>query len=193
MVGGDHNHPTGPFRTALDLLLTGVLAKHGIRRIGLACYPEAHRKVEARRLDEALDAKLALAGQQGLECWLVTEFCLEAAPVLAFLRRLRARRIRAPVRIGIAGPTDRRTLWKHALHRGIGGSIRTLGDRPDIIHDPLIRETPDALVANLAAELADPVCLGVAGLHFFAFGGIEAAIQWGNAAGRCLRSDADRY
>ncbi len=46
VVGGDQDSAAGPFQSALDLLRTGALARRGFRRIGLACYPEAHRRID---------------------------------------------------------------------------------------------------------------------------------------------------
>ena len=42
VLGGDRSEPAGPFKEALDLLETGQLSEHGIRKIALACFPEGH-------------------------------------------------------------------------------------------------------------------------------------------------------
>lgn len=178
VIGGDRA-VLGPYRGAEDLLRTGAFERQGFRAIGLACYPEAHRKIDRAVLDAALDAKLRLVERGGMQPWLVSQFCLEAEPIVTMLGRLRARGINAPLRIGIAGPTDRRAMWKYALACGIGTSIRALGTRTDAIRDLLLRDTPDALLADLAERLAGRAdALGVHGLHIFGFGGVGASASW---------------
>ncbi len=65
-----------------------------------------------------------------------------------------------------------------------------LGSHIDVVRDLLIRETPDALVRDLAVALAVPpplgiagdaeLPLGIAGLHIFSFGGVASAAAWAN-------------
>ncbi len=178
VIGGDRDMPAGPYRSAQDLLCTGAFERQGFRAIGLACYPEPHRRIDRAVLDAALDAKLRLVSRAGMRPWLVLQFCLEGKPVVTMDEGLRARGIDAPLRVGIAGPTDRRALWKYALACGIGTSIRALGTHADAVRDLLQRETPDALLADLAARLGDRPELGIAGLHIFGFGGVTAAGAW---------------
>jgi methylenetetrahydrofolate reductase (NADPH) len=181
VLGGDADRPAGPYHSSLQALESGLFQRHGIRHIGLACYPEAHRKIEAEALDEALAAKLDLLRHEGLEPWLVSQFCFEAAPIVDFAERLRARGVGAPLRVGLAGPADLRRLWKYGLYCGIGNSIRALGTRVDAVANLLARRTPDAIVADLAvARRCDPA-LVIAGIHIFTFGGLASAADWANA------------
>ncbi len=114
--------------------------------------------------------------------WQVSQFCLDPEPIITLAESLRARGITAPLRIGIAGPTDRRTLWKYALSCGIGASIRALGGHADVLRDLLTRETPDTLVTDLAAGLGTRGDLGIAGVHIFSFGGVVGAADWANVS-----------
>lgn len=180
VIGGDAPRPLGPYESSLELLRTGLLQRHGIGRIGLGCHPEAHHHVTTPDLDAALTAKLDLLRQEGVEAWLVSQFCFEAAPIVALARRLRERGITAPLRIGLAGPADRHTLMKFALHCGIGNSIRALGSRVDAIAQLVAREAPDQLVAELAAAVRREPSLGIEGVHLFTFGGIAASAEWAN-------------
>jgi methylenetetrahydrofolate reductase (NADPH) len=178
VIAGDLDRPAGPYPSSLELLRTGLFQQHGLRRIGLACYPEAHPRVGADQLEQALLAKLELAHGAGLEPWLVSQFCFEAAPILRLLERLRALGIHAPVRVGLAGPADPRTLWKYALHCGIGNSIRALGTRVDAVANLLARRAPDDIVRALAAARRRDPRLGIEGIHLFTFGGVASAASW---------------
>jgi methylenetetrahydrofolate reductase (NADH) len=181
VVGGDLEQPAGPYHSSLDLLQTGLFQQHGIRRIGLACYPEAHRRIDAGELERTLLAKLELLRGAGLEAWLVTQFCFEAAPILQCARRLRELGVAAPLRVGLAGPANRRTLWKYALHCGIGNSIRALGTRVDAVANLLARRAPDPIVRELAAAQAQDPSLGIEGVHIFTFGGVASSADWANS------------
>ena len=181
VIAGDLEQPAGPYHSSLELLQTGLFQQHGIGRIGLACYPEAHRRIDKGLLEQALLAKLELVRGAGLDAWLVTQFCFESAPILRLLERLRALGLREPVRVGLAGPADRRTLWKYALHCGIGNSIRALGTRVDAVANLLARRTPDAILRELAAAQRQDPGLGIEGIHIFTFGGVASAASWANA------------
>ena len=80
-----------------------------------------------------------------------------------------------------AGPADRRTLWKYALHCGIGNSIRALGRRTDAVANLVARRAPDDLVRALAAAQRRNPSLGIDGIHLFTFGGIASAATWADA------------
>lgn len=181
VIAGDVERPAGPYHSSLELLQTGLFQQHGVSRIGLACYPEAHPKVGADLLEQALIAKLDLARRRGLEAWLVSQFCFEAAPILRCIGHLRARGIGEPLRVGLAGPADVRRLWKYALHCGIGNSMRALGTRLDAIANLLARKTPDDIVRELAAARRRDQSLGIDRIHLFTFGGIAGAAGWANA------------
>jgi methylenetetrahydrofolate reductase (NADPH) len=181
VVGGDLEQPAGPYHSSLDLLQTGLFQQHGIRRIGLACYPEAHRRIDAGELERTLLAKLELLRGARLEAWLVTQFCFEAAPILQCARRLRELGVAAPLRVGLAGPANRRTLWKYALHCGMGNSIRALGTRVDAVANLLARRAPDPIVRELAAAQGGDPSLGIEGVHIFTFGGVASSADWANS------------
>ena len=180
VIAGDLEQPAGPYHSSLELLQTGLFQQYGIRRIGLACYPEAHRRIDASVLAQALLDKIELARSAGLEAWLVTQFCFEATPLVRHVRQLRDLGIAAPLRVGLAGPANRRTLWKYALHCGIGNSIRALGSRVDAVANLLARRTPEPILRELAAaERRDPG-LGIEGVHIFTFGGVASSADWAN-------------
>lgn len=182
VIGGDAEHPIGPYGSALALLQTGVFQKQGLRAVGIACYPEPNRRVDTVLIEKALAEKIAFLGREGFEAWLVSQFCFDADAIVGMARRLRAAGIALPLRVGLAGPADIRTIWKYALHCGIGNSMRVLGTRVDAISNLLVRHTPDKLVGELAeARIREPG-LGVDAVHFFAFGGVAGTARWARAA-----------
>lgn len=178
MLIGGGGAPVGPFEDAATLLESGALQRAGVRRIGLAAHPEGHPAADAAVLRHSLSHKLALARAFADEVWLVTQFAFEAAPVVAWLDRLRAEGEGVPVRLGLSGPASPRTLLAYALRCGVGPSLKALQARPSLAARMSRRWSPDALAARLAAEAAARPALAVAGLHVFPFGGLEAAANW---------------
>ena len=176
IIGGDPDHPVGPFPDAYDLLASGLIERHGLREVAFAGYPEGHPRISARTLDEALRAKVELAGRQGLDVSLLTQFGFDAAPILRWIAALRARDIVCPVLVGIAGPATVATLAKFAVRCGIGASLRALARGHTSFARILAETGPDALIGVLVAE-EDPRW-PIDGLHVFTFGGIRRTAEW---------------
>jgi methylenetetrahydrofolate reductase (NADPH) len=184
IIGGDPARSVGPFRDGLELLATGLVEDHGIRRVAFAGYPEGHPSIDRHSLDRALRAKLALARQRGLEASLITQFGFEAAPIERWIGSLRDENILCPIRIGIAGPASVATLAKFAVRCGIGASLRALGRGQTAFARILLEATPDALIETLvAAEHRDAA---KDGLHIFTFGGVRRTAAWIHARAQNL-------
>ena len=175
LIGGDDS-PAGPFRAGLDLLATGVVEGHGIGQVAFGGYPEGHPAIDARALNAALSAKVALARQSGLAVSLVTQFGFEAEPILRWMTALRAQGIDCPVHVGIAGPASVATLAKFAIRCGIGASLRALARGHAAFARIMVEAGPDALIGDLVADEA--VDAPLAGLHVFTFGGVRRTAEW---------------
>jgi methylenetetrahydrofolate reductase (NADPH) len=178
IIGGDRERPDGAFDSSLQLLETGLFQKYGIRRIGMAGYPEGNPRISATALAAALTAKLDYAEREGLLPYVITQFCFEAAPILDWLRSFRERRPNVPVRIGLAGPAGLATLMKFALRCGVGNSIRALSLRGPAIARLLTEAGPDRVIRDLAQAHNAGQAPGLAGLHFFPFGGFTRTADW---------------
>lgn len=176
VIAGDIDRPVGPFASSLQILETGLFAKHGIRRIGIAGYPEGHPKIAAADLDRALEAKLGCLQQGGSEPYIVTQFCLEAAPIINWIGKWRRHGVAVPIRVGLAGPTSIAALARYAVRCGIGNSIRALVGRQTSLARLLVEAGPEPVIAALA--MARSPAEGVAGLHFFPFGGLQRTGNW---------------
>jgi methylenetetrahydrofolate reductase (NADPH) len=177
-IGGDRDKPVGSFESSEQALATGLFARHGFQRIGLAGYPEGNPKISPNVVAAALTSKLDLVRTQGMTPYIATQFCFEARPILAWLQALRAGGIDTPVRVGLAGPASITTLMKYGLRCGVGNSVRALALRgPAIAH--LLNETgPDAIIRELATAAALEPTLGIAGIHLFSFGGLARTAEW---------------
>ncbi|HWE75190.1 MAG TPA: methylenetetrahydrofolate reductase [Stellaceae bacterium] len=170
VIGGDIDRPRGPYASSLDLLRSGVFEGSGIRRIGLAAYPEGHASIASDVLDRALEEKIAQVRTIGLDPYIVSQFSFSAAPIIAWLTQMARQFADVPIHVGIAGPASMTTLVKFGLACGIGASLRAL--RKTSIRQ-LADAPPDTLVTSLAEAGGK-----IAGLHFFTFGGIARTAVW---------------
>ena len=181
VIAGDRDPPAGPLRSALDVIDSGLLQRHGIREVGIAGYPEGHPKIPSHELDRALADKIAAAQATGLQIHIVSQFCFNADAIIAWVRRLRDFGFDAPVRIGLAGPTSLPTLMRYASRCGVSASIHGLARHAGLMRQLFAMSAPDAIVRALAAERAS---LGEVRAHFFSFGGLARTARWASAVER---------
>jgi methylenetetrahydrofolate reductase (NADPH) len=178
LIAGDRSKPRGPFASSLDMLATGRVERAGVRSIGIAGHPEGHPLVDGAGLAAALTAKRDYATKAGLELFIVTQFCFEAEPFLAFLGALDRLGIAAPVKIGVAGPATVATLVKFGIRCGVGNSLRALRMRTNTVGRLLGDAGPEDLLREVAKGLAALPSDHAVGIHFFAFGGIARTSAW---------------
>jgi methylenetetrahydrofolate reductase (NADPH) len=181
VIAGDCAEPAGPFHGALEAIDSGLISRGGITEIGISGYPDGHPRIAGHELA----AKLEAAGQTGLKVDIVTQFCLEAAPVIAWVRRLREQGIDNSVRVGLAGPTSLTTLIRYAKRCGVRASTQGLARNAGLIKHLLGAAAPDAILRALIEANRDGE-LGDIAPHLFSFGGIGATARWvaSAAAGR---------
>jgi methylenetetrahydrofolate reductase (NADPH) len=176
LLGGDTPRPLGSFDSALALLSTGVVERHGIAAVAFAGYPEGHPQIDSGALHAALLAKLEVARQRGLATTVVTQFGFEAPPIQRWIAARRAEGIACPIRIGLAGPASVATLAKYAVRCGIGASLRALAHGHAAIARILTEANPDALIDALVA--GEHPAAPIDGLHIFTFGGARRTAAW---------------
>ena len=172
VIAGDSERTTGPFDSSLALLETGLFQRHGINRLGVAGYPEGHPRIAVLALDTALAAKKNLARRVGLDLQVVTQFCFEAGPVLAWAGKIRDHGL--PVRVGLAGPASLPRLLRYAAICGIGNSVRALKSRPQAIARLIVETGPEVVLREIARRPGAPIV----GVHLFCFGGLVRTARW---------------
>jgi methylenetetrahydrofolate reductase (NADPH) len=193
VIAGDRAEPAGPFRGALEAIDSGLITRSGITEIGISGYPDGHPRIAAHELDRLLAAKLEATSATGLKVHIVTQFCLDAAPIIAWIRRLRAHGIDHTVRIGLAGPTSLTTLMRYAKRCGVRASTQGLARNAGLLKRMLGAAAPDGIIRALI-EANREGDLGEIAPHLFSFGGIGATARWaaGAAAGR-IKLDRDGF
>ena len=178
ILGGDRDAPAGEFDCSLQVIESGLLQKHGIDKIAIACYPEGHPRIPDDVLDKARADKIAAARAGGLSIILISQVCFESAPIIGFLRKIRAEGVAEQVRVGVAGPARHATLIKYALICGVGASLRALRERQALAKNMLSGETPERLILELEEAVEAEPSLNIWGIHFFTFASLKSTIEW---------------
>jgi methylenetetrahydrofolate reductase (NADPH) len=172
VIAGDVDQ-AGPYADALDVIRRGGLREAGIEGIGITGYPEGHVRIAQDKIDAALQAKLGAAADAGLSVHIVSQFAFDAAPILAWLKRIRAQGVAVPVQVGMAGPTSLTALLRYAKRCGVNASMRGMasGAAASLIGNV----GPEKIVEDLAANAAG---LGPIEPHYFSFGGVADTARY---------------
>jgi len=177
VIAGDLNEPEGPFADALAVIGSGLLARHGVERVGIGGYPEGHPRIDNDRLWQALHDKAAAAADQGLDLSIVTQFGFEAELATLWVRRVREAGIAAPIRIGVPGPASAAALLRFAARCGVRASGSALRKYGMSVTRLMQSAGPDAYLRDVATGL-ERFPSGDVGLHFYPFGGLAHTIRW---------------
>ncbi len=179
IIGGDRAAPAGPYDSSLAVMRTGAFQKAGITRMAIGGFPEGNPYISEKILNEALQAKVSFARREGLQLSIITQFCFKAEPVIAWVQAVRACGIDVPIRVGLAGPASLLTLMRYAVRCGVGNSLHVLKENPSFARI-LTERGPEPIIRELAASMAhgDGWQLGIAGLHFYVFGGFKKTLDW---------------
>lgn len=180
LIGGDDPQPLGPYADGAAVLREGILVEYGIRQVGLPGYPEGHARVSRAALRRALPDKLSLATAQGINAYVVTQFCFAPARVVEYCSEL-ARQVPAiPVYVGLAGPADTRTLLRFAQICGVSVSLRALGAQGMGAIQLFTHTDPREQLAAVAHYCLGRGSCNVVGAHLFSFGGAAKTAAWMN-------------
>lgn len=181
IIGGGVDDPVGDFDSSMQILETGLIQDHGIGKIGVSGHPEGSPDINTDALAHALAWKNEFAKKEGLDLYIETQFCFEAAQVLQWERDIRAAGNALPIRIGIPGPATIKTLFRFAQISGIGPSMRFISKQAKNVAKLLTVQAPDLLLSELAEGMAnDENCL-LAHFHYYPFGGFAKTATYANA------------
>jgi methylenetetrahydrofolate reductase (NADPH) len=194
VIAGDRDRAAGPYNSAIEVIDSGLLQRHGIGEVGIAGYPQGHPRIAQDVLDRALAAKVEAAEQTGLAVHIVTQFAFDAPAVIGWVARLRDLGIEHPVRFGMAGPTSLATLLRYAQRCGVRASAQGLTRQAGLLKHLIGVSAPDGLIRPLAEACAGEA-LGQVMAHFYSFGGAPATARWAAAVaqGRIVLDRADGF
>ena len=177
IISGDRSDSAGPFTASLEIIESGILQQYGITHVSIAGHPDGHPVVADDVMHRALVAKIEAAEQSGLQTDIVTQFGFDANGITRWVMKMRDLGIEAPIRIGLAGPTNLTTLLKYAQRCGVKASIGGITKHAGLVKNLFGVSAPDAVVRVLAGENATG-SLGSVAVHYFSFGGVAATSKW---------------
>lgn len=177
-IGGGVDRPVGDFDRTMQVLESGVLQRHGIRRIGVAGHPEGSPDIPAGEVRRALHEKQAFARAEGLDLYIATQFCFDPEAILRWDRGLREEGITLPVHIGVAGPAKLKSLIDYARMCGVGASLRVLTRQAGNLAQMASTSMPDRLLTALARYRQSDTRAGIERTHIYAFGGLKKTASW---------------
>ncbi len=176
VVGGDAAE-AGAFPDGLSLLRAMADAGHGLREVGIPCYPDGHAFIAGERLLESLAAKAPFA------TYMTTQLCFDAATIDTWIHLRRADGVQLPVVLGVPGAVEPHRLLSVGARIGVRDTRRFVLKNLGLV-GRLLRGggfyRPDQLLAELAPTIADPVA-NVTGLHLYTFNQVDATAAWRDA------------
>jgi len=178
LIGGDEPRAKGPYVDSLQIMEEGLLAKCGVREIGVAGYPEGHPRISSIAVHEAFRRKVELARAQKLGLYVVTQFSFSPARVVEYCAELERTFPSVGVYVGIAGPTDPIALARYAQRCGVSASLRALRNLGSGIAKLVTHTDPSEHVAAVAGYAARRESSNVAGVHLYSFGGAVRTAEW---------------
>jgi methylenetetrahydrofolate reductase (NADPH) len=181
VIGGALPEPKGSFTASIQVLNSGLLERHEIRRLGVAGHPEGSPDISPAALDEALALKNEYAARTDTEVELTTQFCFDAAPITRWERQIRSAGNRLPIVVGLAGLAGISTLIKHARNCGVGNSINVLLKQTRKMFRLATAVDPSEVLLGLARSRLTDAGSGVARVHYFPFGAFEATARFARA------------
>ncbi len=182
LLAGGVTNPHGDFSDSMQLLESGAFGDAGFKRLHVAGHPEGNKDIDPdgamTNVDAALRWKQAFSETNDADMAIATQFCFEAAPVIAWADSLKANGITLPIHIGVAGPAKLQTLIKFSIACGVGASLRVLQRRAKDLTKLLLPFTPDEFLEDLAQHKAANPEFNITNVHFFPLGGIKTNANW---------------
>jgi methylenetetrahydrofolate reductase (NADPH) len=176
LIGGDLSEALGPYASALDVIGSGLPAKHGIRRIGISGYPNGHPDISAAVLNQAMKEKITACKSAGIDPYIVTQFSFQAAAIIDWCRAIHEKYPGLPIHAGVPGPAKLGTLLRYARICGVQTSVRKLQANKNLAFELLRRAAPweqMAAIGQYRLDTGQPLSA-----HLFTFGGLGETTSW---------------
>ena len=181
IIGGSVDSPIGDFSNSMQILETGIVDKYAIKRVGIAGHPEGSPVISDEEISKALIWKNGFADRSDADLYIVTQFCFEAEPIIAWERAIRAEGNQLPIRVGIPGIASIKTLMNYAKSCGVGQSINFLKRQGWNAAKLITTTAPDKQIIELALNKGEDAEFGISGVHMYPLGGFKKTTDWMNS------------
>ncbi|BAK82928.1 methylenetetrahydrofolate reductase [Komagataeibacter medellinensis] len=184
LIAGDKAKPAGCLADTLALLQTGTLQESGIRNIYVAGHPEGSPVMQQPgQALSVLRQKQEIGQRDGLDIRIVSQLCLDPAPLLQWERHLRANGITLPVHVGLPGPVPPRMMMRYGMRCGVGPVLPFLKAQRALMHRWSCTSTPEQVIRPVAQVMTTTPGTLFRGLHFFPCGAVARTLGWREAGG----------
>ncbi len=177
-IAGAVKEPIGDFSNSMELLETGVFDKYKIKKIGIAGHPEGCPDISDNAIQTALNWKNKFHLRTNANLYIITQFCFESEPIVAWDKKIRELGNVLPIRLGVPGVASLKTLLSYANACGIGQSINFLKKQTINVSKLLTTSTPDKLITSIARYKSENPSCGIDGIHLYPLGGIQQSLNW---------------
>lgn len=179
IVGGDGNID-GPYKSSIDIIHELKDSQILINSIGVGGYPEGHPYIKKDVLIQSLKEKEVFAKENGIQIYIVTQMCFDAATIKNWVSEIRGEGITMPIVVGVPGCLDDVSrLIEYSSKSGVGNSVKFLKSNPivslQIFKKSLNGYAPTGLLVE-AAKFDES--LGVTGLSFYTFNQINRTLGY---------------
>ena len=178
LIGGAVDKPVGDFSSSIEVMRTGLFQEFGIKRLGIAGHPEGSPDICDADILDALGSKVSYGREYGLDLYIATQFCFEAAPIISWERGLRDLGFDIPIHIGLPGLATIKALLRHAQACGVGASMQFLKKRARDVAKLLVVSAPDGLVCDLVDYLGGEEGSLISRVHLYPLGGLGKSVDW---------------
>jgi methylenetetrahydrofolate reductase (NADPH) len=178
VVAGEADRPAGPFGSSIDVLESGLLDKHGIRRIAVAGHPDGSPVIGEATIEAALRMKTAYRERTGANMRILPQFGFDATRAIRWAESLADAGFDLPIHLGVAGPASVKSLFKYAQICGVRASSQFLARRGSAVTSLMTTHSPEPQVAPVEAHVAKTPGTLIQQFHVFPFGGIQQAAEW---------------
>lgn len=177
LVAGDAPEPVGVYDGVVAFLRDFLDTDHGVRRIGVAAYPDGHTLIDQQVVREALHAKQALLAEAGVAGFASTQMCFDIDRWKKWATSERADGFTLPLHLGVPGVIDRAKLLTMGARLGIGSSMRFVKKNSGTIFKLFSPSgyDPSKLINPMSKVASD---LNIDGIHLFTFNNVEATAEW---------------
>ena len=178
VISGSLDSPIGEFHETMQILNSGILQKYNIEKVGVAGHPEGSPDISDALIGDSLKRKFEWSLKEDISLYLETQFSFDATPGLLWEKSIRNEGIKLPIRIGVPGPANIKTLFQFARSSGVGASIKMIAKQSRNISKLLMVQAPDKYIFDLANGInMDKECM-IENLHFYPFGGFKRTVEW---------------
>jgi len=179
VIAGEADRQMGPYSCAMDVLESGLFDHYGIRSIAVAGHPEGNTAYpDQTMINDVLMAKAEFAKRSNCDMLIATQFGFDPQTVIRWAERVRISGVYLPIHVGIAGPAKVTTLLKYAAMCGVGNSMSFLKKRAGALAALATRYSPEQMMGPLEDYANATPGGSIAGVHVFAFGGLQSASDW---------------